>query len=273
MRKKLYICAIVVFAAVFLVSGFMLIRQFAAEKQSADAFVEIAEMIVDTPEAESQKAEAPNQNAAASPADTDTREERQPLTASEKYAAVYAQNPDFVGWIRIDDTKVNYPVMQTPDSPNYYLRRAFDKSYSTYGVPYVQENCDLAQSDNVIIYGHNMKSGAMFADLCKYESQDFYDAHKIIHFDTLAGYGEYEILAVFKTVADDQTGFSYHKFVNAENEAAFDDFVAQCKSLAFYDTGVSAEYGDKLITLSTCEYSRTEGRLVVVAKQVDPENP
>lgn len=137
-------------------------------------------------------------------------------------------------------------------------------------VPYMQENCDLEQSDNVVIYGHHMKNGSMFSDLCKYESEDFYQEHKTVHFDTLADFGEYEIVAAFKTVAYSQEGFKYYHFVNAEDEAAFDEFIAECKSLALYDTGVTAEYGDKLITLSTCEYSRTNGRMVIVAKLVVP---
>lgn len=134
----------------------------------------------------------------------------------------------------------------------------------------MQENCDLEQSDNVMIYGHHMKNGSMFSDLCKYESEDFYQEHKIVHFDTLADFGEYEIVAVFKTVAYSQEGFKYYHFVNAEDKAAFDEFIAECKSLALYDTGITAEYGDKLITLSTCEYSRTNGRMVIVAKLVVP---
>ena len=121
----------------------------------------------------------------------------------------YEQNPDFVGWISIDGTNINYPVMQTPGNPDFYLKHAFDKSYSDYGVPYVQENCDLEQSDNVVIYGHHMKNGSMFSDLCKYESEDFYQAHKNVHFDTLADFGEYEIVAAFKTVAYSQEGFKY----------------------------------------------------------------
>jgi len=194
-------------------------------------------------------------------------------TAFEKYAAVYEQNSDFVGWISIDGTNINYPVMQTIDNPNYYLKHSFEKKYSNYGVPYVQENCALGISDNTVIYGHHMNDGSMFSDLCKYESEDFYREHKTIHFDTLSGFGEYEIVAVFKTVAYSEQGFKYYHFVNAEDKAAFDEFLAGCNALRLYDTGVSAEYGDKLITLSTCEYSRTNGRMVVVAKKIDPASP
>ena len=140
----------------------------------------------------------------------------------------------------------------------------------TDGVPYVQENCDLGLSDNCVIYGHHMNNGSMFADLCKYADEDFYRQHKTIRFDTLSDFGEYEIVAAFKTAAYSEQGFKYYHFVNADSAEDFDAYIAKCKELALYDTGVSAEYGDKLITLSTCEYSRQNGRMVVVAKQVIP---
>lgn len=201
----------------------------------------------------------------------DATEEPDPeLIALEKYGAIHEQNSDFVGWISIDGTNINYPVMQTIDKPNFYLKRGFEKQYSNYGVPYVQENCALGISDNVVIYGHHMNNGSMFADLCKYEREDFYQEHPTIHFDTLSSLGEYEIVAVFKTVAYSEDGFKYYHFVDAESETAFDTFISQCKALALYDTGVDAEYGDKLLTLSTCEYSRTNGRMVVVAKLIAP---
>ena len=160
--------------------------------------------------------------------------------------------------------------MQTIDNPNYYLKHSFEKQYSDYGVPYVQENCDLGLSDNCVIYGHHMNNGSMFADLCKYTDEDFYREHKTIRFDTLSGFGEYEVIVAFKTVAYSEQGFKYYHFVNAGSAGDFNTYIAKCKELALYDTGVSAEYGDKLITLSTCEYSRQNGRMVVVAKQVIP---
>ena len=181
---------------------------------------------------------------------------------------LYLENADMIGWIQIEGTSIDYPVMQTVDEPNFYLKRGFDKQYSDYGVPYVQENCDLALSDNCVIYGHHMNNGTMFADLCKYESEDFYQEHKTIRFDTLSGFGEYEIMAVFKTVAYSEQGFKYYHFTRAESAEDFDAYIAQCKALSLYDTGVTAEYGDKLITLSTCEYSRKNGRMVVVAKRI-----
>lgn len=173
-----------------------------------------------------------------------------------------------VGWIAIDGTKLNYPVMQTKNNPNFYLKKNFEKKYSDLGVPYIQENCDILNSDNLIIYGHHIKGGKMFGALENYKSKSFYEKHKTIQFDTLTEQAEYEIVAVFKTVAYRAEGYRYYDFVNAETEEAFAEYVAKCKELALYDTGVSAEYGDKLITLSTCEYSAQNGRLVVVAKKV-----
>ena len=136
---------------------------------------------------------------------------------------------------------------------------------------YVQEDCDvLKPSDNLVIYGHHMNNGSMFADFEKFKDEDFWRGHKTIAFNTLTEKNEYEILAVFKTVVytDSPEAFKYYRFTDAQSPEEFDAYIDKCKELSLYDTGVSAEYGDKLITLSTCEYSRTNGRIVVVAKKV-----
>ena len=265
MKRNMMIVLAAVFAAIFLFSGMMLWQDYRDQEASAEVFDNVANLIVE----ETQPAPEPS----AEDAETQPAELTEPaaeMTAYEKYAAVYAQNNDFVGWLCIEGTNINYPVMQTPEEPNYYLKRAFDHSYSDYGVPYVQENCALGISDNIVIYGHNMSNGSMFADLCRYEKKSFWQEHPIIHFDTLSGYGEYEIVTVFKTVAYSQEGFKYYHFVDAESEADFDAFLAQCRELELYNTGVDAEYGDQLITLSTCEYSRKNGRMVIVAKKIVP---
>lgn len=265
MKRNMMIVLAAVFAAIFLFSGMMLWQDYRDQETSAEVFDNVANLIVaETP---------PTTESYAEDAETQPAEPTEPaaeMTAYEKYAAVYAQNNDFVGWLCIEGTNINYPVMQTPEDPNYYLKRAFNRSYSDYGVPYVQENCALGISDNIVIYGHNMSNGSMFADLCRYEKNSFWEEHPTIRFDTLSGYGEYEIVTVFKTVAYSQEGFKYYHFVNAENAADFDAFLAQCRELELYDTGVNAEYGDQLITLSTCEYSRKNGRMVIVAKKIVP---
>ncbi len=263
-----FLIGAVLFTALFLFSGIMAMRQYKDTKQSAEAFNAVADLVKPAPTpVPSSVEDATGEDGTDTPA---SYEPAQELTAYDKYAAVYEQNSDFIGWISIEDTKINYPVMQTPGNKDFYLKHAFDKSYSEYGVPYMQENCKLGLSDNCVIYGHHMQDGSMFADLCKFESEDFYKEHKTIHFDTLAGFGEYEIVCIFKTAAYAADGFKYYHFVDAADAAEFNSFLSSCQSLALYDTGVSAEYGDKLITLSTCEYSRSNGRMVIVAKLVQP---
>lgn len=265
-KQKILIMGAALFAALLLFSGVMLCREIKDSQQSAQAFETLAKLVVDKPKLDIQL-----DGEASRPEDKPSADEPAPeITAAEKYAAIHEKNNDFVGWLRIEDTNINYPVMQSPDNPNFYLKHSFDKEYSNYGVPYVQENCELGVSDNITIYGHHMDDGSMFADLCKYESEDFYKEHRAIQFDTMDGFGEYEVVAVFKTVAYSNEGFPYFLFVKADKPEDFDDFIAKCKELALYDTGVTAEYGDKLITLSTCEYSRDNGRMVIVAKKTGP---
>lgn len=205
----------------------------------------------------------------------DTQQE----TASEpekqaSYQNLYWENTDMVGWILIEDTNINYPVMQTPANPNYYLKHDFEKNYTDYGCPFMQADCDaLCPSDNLIIYGHNMKDGSMFADLAKYRSKDFRQAHKTVWFDTELGSSAYEIFAVIHTTvqADAADAFPFYRFVDAAASEEFADYVSACKARALYDTGISAQYGDKLLTLSTCDNITDNGRWLVIAKQTETE--
>ena len=187
---------------------------------------------------------------------------------------LYLENADMVGWIQIEGTGIDYPVMQTPADPNYYLKHNFEKSYTDYGCPFMQADCDaLCPSDNLIIYGHNMKDGSMFADLAKYRSKDFWQAHKTVWFDTALGSSAYEIFAVIHTTvqADAADAFPFYRFVDAASPEEFADYVSACKARALYDTGISAEYDDKLLTLSTCDNITDNGRWLVIAKQTETE--
>lgn len=184
---------------------------------------------------------------------------------------LYLENSDMVGWIQIEGTRIDYPVMQTPADPNYYLKHDFEKHYTDYGCPFMQADCDaLAPSDNLIIYGHNMKDGSMFADLAKYGSKDFWQAHKTVWFDTALGGSAYEIFSVIHTTvqADAADAFPFYRFVNAASPEDFADYVSVCQARALYDTGIFAEYGDKLLTLSTCDNITDNGRLLVIAKRI-----
>ena len=186
-----------------------------------------------------------------------------------EYAPVFQLNPDMVGWINLPDTKLNYPVVQTPDEPDFYLKRDFYKSSSRYGTIYAHAWADLnTPSDNVTLYGHNMNDGSMFAALHGYESKEFYDANPYIYFDTLYEHRTYQVLSVFE-IDITKVDFPYHNFIDG-NTISFKDYVNTCRELSMYDTGVNATYGDKLLTLSTCDnnYSTDDIRFVVVAKLV-----
>ena len=207
------------------------------------------------------------------------KQDTQQETASEpekqaSYQNLYWENTDMVGWILIEDTNIDYPVMQTPADPNYYLKHDFERNYTDYGCPFMQADCDaLCPSDNLIIYGHNMKDGSMFADLAKYRSKDFWQTHKTVWFDTELGSSAYEIFAVIHTTvqADAADALPFYWFVDAAAPEDFADYVSACKARALYDTGISAQYGDKLLTLSTCDNITDNGRLLVIAKQTETE--
>ncbi len=195
--------------------------------------------------------------------------EKDPQYILPELQELYNQNQDLVGWIKIPGTNVDYPVVQTPSNPNYYLRRGFDKKYSTWGCLYVREKCNVyTPSDNVVIYGHRMRDGTMFAQLLKYKEEEFWKEHQTFSFDTLYERHTYQIIAVFKTSANIGQGFAYHTFNDAKSQEEFDQFIQTVHELAPYDTGITAQYGDMLLTLSTCDYSLDNGRFVVVAKRI-----
>lgn len=179
---------------------------------------------------------------------------------------LYKINNDIVGWIRIDNTSIDYPVMQTRDRPNFYLRKNFYKQYSYWGTPYLAENCDIEKSDNLIIYAHHINGSKMFGEIEKYKRKEFYQNHKYIDFCTMEQKMKYEVIAVFKTTVN--SGFQYYNFINASGENEFDTFVNKCKGISLYKIEQKVQYGDKLLTMSTCDYSLKGGRFVVVARKL-----
>ena len=156
--------------------------------------------------------------------------------------ALYEMNDDLVGWICIPGTKLNYPVLQTPDDPNYYLYRNFYKEESRWGAIYANELCDIeSPSDNVTLYGHNMKDNTMFGILDNYQRKSYWEEHQTITFDTLYERRTYRIFAVFRTTAIAETGFQYHNFIDADSEEEFNKFISRIKRLDYYDTGITPD--------------------------------
>lgn len=271
MNKKKLIFAVIValLLAAFGVSAFMVGSYLLDGQKQAKRNEELAQMV----EA------AKSTTAATQPQETDPSESGAPETTVptgptepkilEPYAGLYSLNSDMAGWLEIPNTELKYPVMHKPDEPNYYLYRDFDKGDSVRGAVYAWETADINKpSDNITMFGHNMKDGSMFATLNNYVNRYFWEDNQLILFDTLYEYHTYKIFAVFKTSASLGEGFAYHKFVDAANEQEFNDFVSTCKKLSFYDTGITPVYGDKLICLSTCEYTLENGRLVVAAVRI-----
>lgn len=188
-----------------------------------------------------------------------------------QFEKLYEQNSDIVGWLSIEGTKINYPVMQNEDD-EYYLHRNFQKEEDKYGSLYVRQRADVfTPGTNFIIYGHNMKDGSMFGELDRFMEESFWKEHPLISFDTLYEERTYEIISVFlsQVYKEDEDGFKYYQFYQAETEEEFNYFYQNIKQLTLYDTGVEAEYGDTFLTLSTCAYHVEDGRLVVVAKKLN----
>lgn len=190
----------------------------------------------------------------------------------KKVIKLKEENSDVVGWIQIDNTTIDYPLLQTTDN-EYYLTHNYKKQESKYGSIYVKSECNmLDDNSNIIIYGHNMKDKQMFNQLLNYMDKNYYNQHKTIKIATEQEEDNYSIVAVFKSkifYQDKEDVFKYYNYTRFNNSDEYNTFITNCKSMALYDTGVSAEYGDKLITLVTCEYSQEDGRLVVVAKKVN----
>lgn len=188
----------------------------------------------------------------------------------DKYITLFNSNKNLIGWIKIDDTIIDYPVMQCGDN-TYYLEHNFDQKEDRAGALFLDCGCDVVKgNDNYIIYGHHMTSGKMFASLPKYESESYYKEHPYITFDTIYEEGVYQVMYAFrsKVYNEEQVVFKYYQFIDAYSEEEFNSYMQEMADMAYYDTGVTAVYGDSLLTLSTCDYQETNGRFVVVAKRI-----
>ncbi len=199
---------------------------------------------------------------------TESDDKGDEVKINEGLLALHEENPDCIAWIKIEDTAIDYPVMYHPQENNYYLRRDFHGEFSYSGSLFLSEICEPGVSDNLIIYGHHMNSGTMFAALDHYKSEDFYKEHPIIQYSTLQGDEEYQIIAAFATPVYTGNDFEYYGFSKAKTSEEYNDYVNGCLERSYYKTGYCASFGEKLLTLSTCEYSYKNGRMVVVAKQI-----
>ena len=197
---------------------------------------------------------------------------KQKLTVLSKYKKLYQQNRDLAGWLKIKGTNIDYPVMQSEaDQYDFYLQHAFDKSEDSNGTLFVDARNNIINRDtNVIIYGHNMKSGMMFGGLKKYQDKEFLKEHSTIQFDTIYEKGTYQIIGVClaKVKYQDEGGFRYYNFLRAKNETEFTDYLVNIQQLEVFDQALDASFGDQLLTLSTCNNYIEDGRMFIVAKKI-----
>ncbi len=257
---RLRVILLVCFAAAFVLSVTMLIRHYASGAREELALKKLTTFVASHTQTPVASA-VPGDVAEPSPTP------KAPVIM-EQYKELYQQNPDIVGWVRIDGTKIDYPVMYTGD--DFYLSHGFDKEDSRSGVPFIDKRCSVRpMGTNTIIYGHHMKNGTMFAGLAKYRKRSFYKEHPIILLDTLYEQQEYEIIAVFESqiFRKSDTIFKHYNFIDDGSEDDFKEYINGIKALALYDTGVTASYGDTLLTLVTCAYHTENGQFVVVAKR------
>lgn len=198
-------------------------------------------------------------------------EEEVELTVLKEYETLYNKNKKLIGWLTIEDTNIDYPVMQTSNN-EYYLDHNYNQEYDKNGSLFLDAECDIVhRNTNLIIYGHHMNSGRMFGNLNKYSSKSYCEEHPLIQFDTIYEKGTYQVMYVFRSriYNEEEIVFKYYQFFDAASEKEFDSNMQEMAALSLYDTGVTAGYGDELLTLSTCDYSEEDGRFVVVAKRLE----
>ena len=186
------------------------------------------------------------------------------------YEALYLRNSDLYGWLSIPGTVINYPVMHTPDDPEYYLRRDFDRNSATCGTLFLDGDCD-PKGSFLLVYGHRMKNGTMFGTLTDFETKSFCEAHPLFTFDTLHEERTYEVCAAFysRVLKTNEEGFRYYAYTELPDEETFNEFIGGVSERMLYDTGIRPVYGDELLVLSTCSYHTDDGRFVVVARRVE----
>ena len=193
-----------------------------------------------------------------------------------KLEELQKENSDIIGWIEIEGTNINYPVLQGLDN-DYYMDHDYQKKQTMIGSIFLDKDYEWEPtSSNLLIYGHNIKNGTMFQNLLNYREQSYYEQHPTIRFTTSKEDIYYEIIAAFPSKVynkSDTNVFRYYSFINAQTEEEYNEFIENVKKASLYDTGKTAVYGEQLMTLSTCAYHVTDGRFAVVAKKASPVGP
>ena len=201
-----------------------------------------------------------------------TEEQKEETERMLQVKELQGQNADIIGWLEIENTNINYPVLQGTNN-RYYMTHNYKKENSKNGSIFLDANYNWnIPSNNLLIYGHNLGNGMMFQELLKYEKESFYQEHPVIRFTTAEEDAEYEIISAFKSRVyhkSEKNVFRYYFFLNSESEEEYNQFVKNAKNASIYPIDGTASYGDQLITLSTCSYYVEDGRFAVVGRRQD----
>lgn len=249
MRKISLAAVSVLLSVLLLLSGFMVYKELSDRQKEKEDFAELSELVQITPP------EQPKPDA------TESLTDDEPEPAHKRdLAPLFAQNSDCVGWLCIPDTAIDYPVMHTPNTPQKYLRRNFYCEYSQSGTPFLDSRCSM-NSDNLIIYGHNMRNNTMFGSLPKYMEEAYRRAHPIIEWETEAGCAEYIVFAVVTVKKQDD----WYGFIHAADYEEYEKQIEAIQGKALYCSDITPVYGAQLLTISTCYGSAGDSRLLIIA--------
>ena len=254
MAKKVLPFITLLCVAVMVVAVSMIVGEVKDRQKEIDDFDKLSELVVDVAVSDETQNTTDPKNS-----EINTELETAPVVSTRNLAPLFEKNEDCIGWVYIEGTAVDYPVMHTPDEPQRYLRKNFDKEYSTAGVPFLKGKCTM-ECDNLVIYGHNMKNGTMFSDVTQYRNKDYCTEHPVIEFETAEGMKQYTVFAVVYVKNNDD----WYDFHTAADETEFNAKIEEIKHRALCDTGITPQYGQQLLTLSTCYGATKSDRIIVI---------
>ena len=269
-RRIIYSCVYIILALLITLSLIYIVKFFVSKKQAIQE-----SQLLDAIEISENQVK--NENEVTKETINESLRENVEETSNQDFERIFKverlqeENSDIVGWLEIEGTSINYPVLQGTDN-EYYMTHNYKKQKSKNGSIFLTKDYDWSiPSSNLLIYGHNLNNGTMFQELLKYVKEEFYKEHPTIRFTTNKEDAEYEIISVFKSrvyYKSEKNVFRYYFFVNAKSEAEYNEFVQNAKKASIYNIDATAQYGDQLITLSTCSYHVEDGRFAVVGRKI-----
>lgn len=266
MKKKISTIAVIsVFSIIILLCLVSIVSQKITEHNEKAEFEKLAEIVTEeTTDATIKETVRKPNLLKVSDSDNEVQAE-QPAYYTTYYephsiSELISMNSDCFGWISIAGTNITYPVMHTPSNPQKYLNRNFYGEYSFSGTPFLDARCS-SDSTNLIIYGHHMNNGTMFADLCNYTDYSYFTEHPTVVLETKDGVFAYSVFSAMKVKSDDD----WYRFITAETEKSYEKKISYAKEKSIYDTGITPVYGQQILTLSTCYGYNQDDRILVLA--------